>query len=80
MNRMFILILVMQYIEMISCIRGGLVICIKDNCRPFDPAEASKLFDPDDVCSGIGIRLIEKISKSMDYRNTPGLKILTIVV
>ena len=64
----------------ISCIRDDLVICIKDNCIPFDPAETAELFDPEDICRNIGLRLISRISKEISYRNTLGLNILTIIV
>ena len=64
----------------VSYVRDDVILCLKDDCIPFDPTEASKLFDPDDITHNIGLRIATKISKSMTYQNTFGLNILTIVI
>lgn len=55
-------------------------LCLKDDCRAFDPTEASKLFDPDDKAHNIGLRIAVGITRSMTYQNTFGLNILQIVI
>ncbi|MCR4926486.1 MAG: ATP-binding protein [Lachnospiraceae bacterium] len=64
----------------VSLLKDDIIICLKDDCAPFDPKEASKLFDPDDTVHNIGLRLASRLSKSMNYQNTLGLNILTIVL
>ena len=64
----------------VSCVREDIIICLKDDGVVFDPTEAAKLFDPDDIAHNIGLRIATRISKSMTYQNTFGLNILTIVV
>jgi len=56
----------------------SLSIQLKDNCRPFDPTEQMKIFTPDDPTHNIGIRLISKVSKKMEYRTLLGLNVISI--
>ena len=52
---------------------------IKDNAVPFDPhvkIESNK----DDPTTNIGIRMVSKIAKKMNYQNTFGLNVLTITL
>lgn len=64
----------------VSCVREDILISLKDDCKAFDPAEAAKLFDPEDLSHNIGLRLASSMSKSMTYQNTFGLNILTITI
>ncbi len=64
----------------VSCIRDDVVICLKDDCKSFDPAETARLFDPEDISHNIGLRIASSISKSMNYMNTFGLNILTVTL
>ena len=64
----------------ISIVKDDIIISIKDNCRLFNPEEAEALFNPEDVTHKIGIRMVDKISKSMIYQNTLGLNVLTITI
>ena len=64
----------------VSYIGENIVIGFKDNCKSFDPTEAAKLFNPEDVTHNIGLRIATKISKSMTYQNTFGLNILRIAI
>ncbi len=65
-----------------------IVICFKDDGIPFNPEEASRLFEAErsgehedgKTFHNIGLQLVSRISKSMTYQNTFGLNILTIVV
>ncbi len=72
----------------VSYVNEDIVICFKDDGVPFNPEEASRLFDlqgaqvhsTDDAFHNIGLHLVSRISRSMTYQNTFGLNILTIVV
>ncbi len=72
----------------VSYVNGDIVISFKDDGIPFNPEEASRLFEAQDVKKqrdedafrNIGLHLVGRISRSMTYQNTFGLNILTIVV
>ena len=72
----------------VTYVNEEIMITFKDDGIPFDPAEASRLFGAedqgtlkdDDTFHNIGLRLVDRISRSMTYQNTFGLNILTIVV
>lgn len=64
----------------VSLIREEILLNIKDDCRAFNPAEAAKLFDPDDKTHNIGLRIADRMSRRMNYQNTFGLNILTIAI
>ena len=55
-----------------------LTLRIRDNCKFFDPSEHTKVLSEDDEVKNIGIRLVYKISKEVDYQNLLGLNVLTI--
>lgn len=51
---------------------------LRDNCVPFDPNSRKDIVDPEDPCKNIGIRMISKIAKEMNYQSTFGMNVLTI--
>jgi anti-sigma regulatory factor (Ser/Thr protein kinase) len=57
---------------------NGLMLRIKDDCRPFDPVEWSKLTVPSDPASNIGIRLVFQIAEKVEYQSVLGLNVLYI--
>ncbi len=57
---------------------GSLLIRIKDNCKIFNPKEVADLFESEDICHNIGLRVASSLSKSMMYNNVLGLNVLTI--
>ncbi len=57
-----------------------LVLRIKDDCVPFDPAERAKLLDPNDPFRNVGIRLVYQIADRIDHRFTLGLNVLTMFI
>ena len=57
-----------------------LVLRLRDDCKPFDPKERAELFTPEDVTHNIGLRMVSRIAKSMNYQNMLGLNVLTILV
>ena len=54
------------------------ILCIKDDCQPFDPVQRQRIADPEDKTSNIGLRMVYKIAKDFTYQNVLGLNVLTI--
>lgn len=70
-----------HHIDMsVTYINSSFVINIKDDCRAFNPKESAKMFDPEDCTHNIGLRLITGIARDMNYQNTYGLNVLTIII
>lgn len=57
---------------------GGISILLRDDCPRFDPNEWLALCAPEDPARSIGIRMVSKIAKEMNYASTLGLNVLTI--
>ncbi len=55
-----------------------LILRLKDDCVPFDPASREKLRDRNDPAKDVGIHMVYSIAKDIQYRNELGLNILTI--
>jgi len=58
----------------------GVLLRIKDDCIPFDPAERQALTDPDDPAKNIGIRMIYRMIKDISYQNLLGLNVLSMKI
>lgn len=56
----------------------GLQMKFKDNCRQFNPEDIDLIFVPSDPVKNIGIRIVRKVCKSMEYYPLLGLNVLTI--
>ena len=54
-----------------------IIMRIKDDCVPFDPATRRQLSDPDDITKNLGIRMIYKLASDIEYKNMLGLNVLT---
>ena len=54
------------------------ILRIKDDCVPFDPGERQKIAENEDVMKNIGIRMVFKMAKDVQYQNILGLNVLTI--
>lgn len=57
---------------------GDVILRIKDDCAPFDPGEQQKLAESGDITKNIGIRMVFKIARDVQYQNILGLNVLTI--
>ena len=57
---------------------SDVILRIKDDCRPFDPSERQQLAEDGDPAKNIGIRMIFKIARSVQYQVILGLNVLTI--
>ena len=54
------------------------ILRIKDDCVPFDPGERQQLAEGDDITKNIGIRMVFRMARDIQYRNMLGLNVLTI--
>lgn len=57
---------------------GALNMRIRDNSPKFDPTTRITTFDPEDPCKNIGVRMVAKMAKTMDYQQTFGMNVLNI--
>ena len=58
--------------------RDDVILRIKDDCIPFDPAERQEIFDPKDRAKGAGIRVVYKSAKDIRHQNILGMNVLII--
>ena len=57
---------------------NDVILRIKDDCVPFDPAERQQMTDETDPAKNIGIRMIFRMAREITHRNILGLNVLTI--
>ena len=57
---------------------GGISIMLRDNSPHFDPTEWLALCAPEDPTRSVGIRMVSKLAKEMNYTSTLGLNVLTL--
>ena len=55
-----------------------MILRLKDDCAPFDPGERQRLADGDDVTRNIGLRMVFKTARDVQYQNILGLNVLTL--
>ncbi len=55
-----------------------IILRIKDDCVPFDPGERRALAEGADPAGNIGIRMVFKIARDVQYQNILGLNVLTL--
>lgn len=58
----------------------ALLLRIKDDCKAFDPKEATELMDPEDITHNIGLRIVRRYAKNMTYSTVLGLNVLSIEI
>lgn len=62
------------YVDIRVVLRNGdLTVRIRDNCREFDPRKRIDLFDPTHPETNIGIRIVSKTARLIDYYNNAGI-------
>ncbi len=54
------------------------ILRLRDDCVPFDPGERQRLAEDSDVTKNIGIRMVFRIARDIQYRYLLGLNVLTI--
>lgn len=55
-----------------------IILRIKDDCIPFNPEERIRMSENDDVTKNIGIKMIYRMFKDIDYQYLLGMNVLTI--
>ena len=56
------------------------ILRIRDNCREFNPTDRLKVNDNHEDGRNIGIRMVYKIARDVNYQNLLGLNVLTIKI
>ena len=54
------------------------ILRLRDDCAPFDPRDFQQLADPSDLSKNIGLRMVFKSAKEVQYQNILGLNVLTM--
>ena len=57
-----------------------LVVRVRDDCPAFDPKQRIDQFEPEDPAKNIGIRMIGKLTRKMDYHTDAGVNTLLMVI
>ena len=57
---------------------GDVILRIKDDCVPFDPSERLSIVEPADPLKNVGIRMVYKVAKDVQYQSILGLNVLTV--
>lgn len=57
-----------------------IIIRMRDNCPAFNPVEYHKVKDPDDLMAGLGIKMVFKMAKDVNYVSTFKLNNLIITM
>ncbi|MBR3266010.1 MAG: ATP-binding protein [Erysipelotrichaceae bacterium] len=66
-------------IDVFACVENDEVFLrLRDNCVPFDPHSQLQIYSEDDPAKNIGIKMVSKIAKEMNYQTTFGMNVLMI--
>lgn len=57
-----------------------LVVRVRDDCPAFDPKQRIDQFEPEDPAKNIGIRMIGRLTKHMDYHTDAGVNTLLMII
>ncbi len=58
--------------------KDHVILRLRDDCVPFDPAEREAMRDPEDPAKNVGIRMVYSIAEKIEYQNLLGLNVLTM--
>ena len=58
--------------------KDAIVLRVRDDCVPFDPAARMRQTRGDDPAANVGIRMVYGLAKDVQYRNLLGLNVLTV--
>ena len=61
-------------------LKDRVMLRLKDDCIPFDPAEYSELVSDKGRFDNMGIRMVYRIADDVNYQNMLGLNVLTIMI
>lgn len=62
----------------VCCNDGKLLMRMRNNTSKFDPRTKLTPFDPENPCKNIGIRMVTKLAKDMNYQASFGMNVLSI--
>ncbi len=66
-------------IDVFACVENNEVLLrLRDNCIPFDPHSRLEMYDKKDPAKNIGIRMVSRIAREMNYQTTFGMNVLSI--
>lgn len=66
-------------INIFACVENDEVLLrLRDNCVKFDPRSKLEMYTQDDPTKNVGIKMVSKIAKEMNYQTTFGMNVLTI--
>lgn len=57
---------------------SGIIGRIRDDCVPFDPGERNELTESGDPVRNIGIKMVYRVARDVEYQSVMGLNVLTI--
>lgn len=57
-----------------------IILRLRDDCKPFDPETMNRIAEGDDAGANIGIRMIFRILKDVEYQNILGMNVLTMKI
>ena len=58
----------------------NVILRTRDDCRPFNPEERNQLAAGEDIMKNIGIRMVYRIARDVQYQSLLGLNVLTIKI
>jgi anti-sigma regulatory factor (Ser/Thr protein kinase) len=59
---------------------GDMMLRLRDDCIPFDPAEMAEILNGDDSFENNGIRMVYRTADEVNYQNLLGMNVLTITI
>ena len=66
-------------IDVFACVENGEVLLrLRDDCIPFDPHSRLQMYDEKDPARNVGIRMVSRIAREMNYQTTFGMNVLSI--
>ena len=57
---------------------SDVILRIKDDCVPFDPGTRLELAEGEDPIRNVGIRLVFRMARDVEYQNILGMNVLTV--
>lgn len=67
-----------HHVEIRLVVRDTLIVCMRDDCRAFDPKARLDQFTPEDVTRNLGIRMVAETAEEMNYQCTAGINTLLL--
>ena len=64
----------------VAFLPDGVLLRVKDNCKPFNPKEWYDFTSPNTTGEGVGIRLVYGLAKHIEYKNMLGLNVLSVII